>query len=181
LGPTKLSIKPTSSRRATVLIENLSDDVTLEFKPGVLEFGADPWARHDVTVSIATDEYIQHVTLHDRYVIDDNSVAPASDALATEIAFSDQNAGSTFVVDVRALSAGVHNFVMAIPVRRTIAQGAGVNRVSREREDRVPVRLLCGDFSSGDLLCTGRPDAYGVISRFLTGSSHRAGRRRTHA
>lgn len=103
--------------RAIVSIEHDSEDFTLEFKPGLLEFGSDPWAHHDVSVSIATDEYTQHLTLHDRYVIDGGTIAPAADAPTTEFALSDQSSEATFAVDVQALSPGVHNFAMSIPVR----------------------------------------------------------------
>ncbi|MGF1618556.1 MAG: hypothetical protein ACFCU2_12235 [Acidimicrobiia bacterium] len=105
------------SLRATAGIEYLSHDVTLEFKSGVLEFGSDPWARHEVSVAIATDDYIQYLTLFDLYVIDGKTIAPATKAVSTEFALSDENTGISFAIDVQPLSPGIHNFEMSIPVR----------------------------------------------------------------
>ncbi len=103
--------------RATVSIEYLSHDFPLEFKPGAIEFGKDPWATHEVSVSIATDEYTQYVTLHDRYVIDGKTLAPAAEAVPTEYAIFDESTGAGFDVDVGILSPGIHSFAMSVPIR----------------------------------------------------------------
>jgi hypothetical protein len=103
--------------RATVTIEYLSHDFTLEFKPGVLEFGSDPWARHEVAVQIATDGYIQHVTLHDQYLIDGGAIAQKSGSLPTEYVLSDERPTASFAIDVEPLSVGIHRVAMLVPIR----------------------------------------------------------------
>lgn len=102
---------------AVVTIEP-SDVELLKFRPGPIEVGGDPWLTHTVTVDVATDAYVQTVTLADRYVVDGSNLVPAPGSVETEHIISDETTpGETsFVVEGGQLSEGEHSYTLAVPV-----------------------------------------------------------------
>jgi hypothetical protein len=89
----------------------------LVFRPGDVEFGTDVWASHTVEFEIATDDWIQHVSLHDRYVIDGSELVPAAGAEDHEYMLSDEGPfGGAFDVDIGELAEGDHRVSLSVPL-----------------------------------------------------------------
>lgn len=121
--------------RTTVEVDYLSVDTPLEFVPGALEYGLDPWASHDVELSIWTDDWVQRFAIYDRYTVDGGRLMPADGASLSELVVSDAGPfGAEFAVEVPGLDLGEHRFTLELHVHLEPAPAIGD---ALEAEDRV--------------------------------------------
>lgn len=103
--------------RAAVTVDYQSQDSTLVFRPGDLEFGSDVWATHPVEFEISTDDWIQHLSLYDRYVVEESELVPAQGASVHDYTLSDEGFfGGTFDVEVGELSEGNHRAELSVAI-----------------------------------------------------------------
>lgn len=103
--------------RVAATVDHQPQESPLVFRPGEVEFGNDVWASHKVEFEISTDDWVQHLSLHDRYVIDGSELVPAGDAETREYTLSDQEPyGGSFEVDLPELPGGDHPVSLSIPL-----------------------------------------------------------------
>lgn len=103
--------------RVAASVDYPSQEPTLIFWSGDVKLGTDVWATHTVEFEIATDEWIQHVTLHDLYVIDGSELVPAEGSEKHEYTLSDEGRfGGAFDVEVGELAEGDHPMSLSVPV-----------------------------------------------------------------
>lgn len=103
--------------RVAASVDYPSQEPTLTFWSGDVEFGTDVWATHTVEFEIATDEWIQHVTLHDLYVVDGSELVPAEGSEEHEYTLSDEGPfGGAFNVEVGELAEGDHPVSLSVPL-----------------------------------------------------------------
>lgn len=103
--------------RIAATVEFPSQESTLTFRPGDVQFGTSVWATHSVEFEIATDDWIQHVSLYDLYVIDGSELVPAAGSEEHEYTLSDEGPfGGAFNVDIGELAEGDHPMSLSVPL-----------------------------------------------------------------
>lgn len=103
--------------RVAASVDYPSQEPTLMFWSGDVEFGTDVWASHTVKFEIATDEWIQHVSLHDLYVIEGSELVPAEGSEEHEYTLSDEGPfGGAFNVEIGELAEGDHPVSLSVPL-----------------------------------------------------------------
>lgn len=110
----------TGPLRATVAVDYLEGDPTIELRPERIVFGQDRWATHDVTFAIWTDDYVQHFSLHDSYVLEDGSLVPTDDTDTDYVLSDDGPLEGSFTVHMGELSPGENRATLEFPVRLEI-------------------------------------------------------------
>lgn len=103
--------------RSAVTVEYRSSDWTLAFRPDDPVIGSDGRASNTVTFTIGTDDFIQHVSVYDRYVIEGSELVPADGAVVHDFSLSDEGPlEGSFEVDIGGLRDGAHSASLALDV-----------------------------------------------------------------
>lgn len=127
--------------RVAATVDYVSEDSTLVFRPGDVEFGTEVWASQTVEFEIATDDWIQHLSLHDRYVVDGSELVPTPDSEKHEYSLSDQGPfGGSFQVEVPELSEGDHSVSLSIPL--SLEPSPAVGDALEPREMTLAIDLV---------------------------------------
>lgn len=132
---------------AAVVTVRVESDDALWFRPGVLRIGSGPWASHDVTVDITTDDLIQTVWLYDRYVVEAAALVPAPGAVEGAHELWDAQPTASFEVLVPEMSPGEHRVTLSVPALREPIPGL---EELYDLEERSVSVLLTYDVFRGD-------------------------------
>lgn len=127
--------------RVAATVDYGSEDSTLILRPGDVELGTELWASQTVEFEIATDDWIQHLSLHDKYEVDGSELVPASDAENQDYSLSDQGPfGGSFQVDIPELPEGDHPVSLSIPL--SLEPSPAVGDALEPRDTTLAVQLV---------------------------------------
>ncbi len=100
--------------RAATTVDYVSQETTLVFRPGTTDLDS---GTQTVEFEIATDDWIQHVSLYDTYVVTGSTLVPAPDAVLQNYTLSDEGPfGGMFQVSFGALEVGELRVELTVPV-----------------------------------------------------------------